>query len=80
MIRRSVARQLCDAGRVKVNGVRVKASKEVKPGDEIEIARGDRRTAAKVLALPSSKQVSKSAAADLVELTVDERQSDPLLP
>lgn len=80
VLRRSVARQLCDAGRISVNGIPAKASKEVKAGDEIEIIRGDKQTVARVLSIPSSKQVSKQAAGSLVEIVSSETVEDPLLP
>ena len=35
--RRTVANDACDGGRVSVNGRTVKASYDVKPGDEIKI-------------------------------------------
>ena len=40
--RRTVANEACDAGRVSVGGKPVRASYEVKVGDEIEIAFGSR--------------------------------------
>ena len=40
--RRTVATEACDGERVSVNGRQVKASYQVKPGDLIEIAFGDR--------------------------------------
>jgi len=80
VIRRSVARQLCDAGRIRVNEQTGKASKEIKPDDEIEIRRGERRTVIRVLAVPHSKQVSKTQAASLFETISDEPIADPLLP
>ena len=40
--RRTVANEACDAQRVSANGRVVKASYDVKPGDEIEIKFGSR--------------------------------------
>lgn len=40
--RRTVANEACDGGRVKVNGKTAKASYEVKVGDILEIAFGDK--------------------------------------
>ncbi len=40
--RRTVANEACDGGRVLVNGAPAKASREVKPGDVIEIRFGAR--------------------------------------
>ena len=47
--RRSVANDACDAERVSVNGRQVKASYQVKVGDKIEIALGNRTVAVEVL-------------------------------
>ena len=80
VLRRSVARQLCDAGRISVNGAAAKASKEVKTGDEIEIIRGPKRVVARVIQIPGTKQVSKVDAASLVEIVSDEITPEPLLP
>lgn len=80
VLRRSIARQLCDLGRINVNGVGAKASKEIKVGDQIEIIRGEKRTVARVLEIPGSKQVSKQAAGTLVEILSSDNVGDPLLP
>ena len=49
--RRTVANDACDAGRVSVNGKVVKASYDVKIGDVIEIAFGNKTVKAEVLAI-----------------------------
>lgn len=49
MKRRTVANEACDGGRVSVNGRKVKASYEVKVGDVLEIAFGQRLLRAEVL-------------------------------
>ena len=46
--RRTVANEACDNGRISVNGRVVKASYEVKVGDKIEIAMGQRTVAVEV--------------------------------
>jgi ribosomal 50S subunit-recycling heat shock protein len=46
--RRTVANDACDAGRVSVNGKVVKASYDVKVGDVIEIAFGNKNVKAEV--------------------------------
>lgn len=46
--RRTVANDACDAGRVSVNGKVVKASYDVKVGDVIEIAFGNKAVKAEV--------------------------------
>ena len=47
--RRTVANEACDNGRISVNGRVVKASYDVKVGDRLEIALGNRTLAAEVL-------------------------------
>jgi len=47
--RRTVANEACDNGRISVNGRVVKASYEVKIGDRIEIALGQRTLAVEVV-------------------------------
>ena len=47
--RRTVANEVCDAGRVLVNGKPAKASVKVKPGDIIEIQFGSRTVKVEVL-------------------------------
>jgi ribosomal 50S subunit-recycling heat shock protein len=53
--RRTVANEACDGERVSVNGRQVKASYQVKPGDVIEIAFGNRSLKVEVL------QISETA-------------------
>ncbi len=47
--RRTIANEACDAGRVSVNGKVAKASVEVKVGDVIELAFGNRTLRVEVL-------------------------------
>jgi ribosomal 50S subunit-recycling heat shock protein len=46
--RRTVANDACNAGRVTVNGRVAKASVDIKPGDEISIAFGNRTVSVRV--------------------------------
>ncbi len=63
--RRTVANEACDAGRVSVNGRVVKASYDVKVGDEIEIGFGNR--AVKVRVTDVKEVVRKEEAGDMFE-------------
>ncbi len=63
--RRTVANEACDGGRVSVNGKVVKASYDVKIGDEIEIRFGSK--ALKVKVTDVKEQVGKSDASSLYE-------------
>ena len=49
--RRTVANEACDAGRVMINGRIAKAGADIKPGDEIAIAFGDKTVKVKVLSV-----------------------------
>ena len=54
--RRTVANEACDAGRVAVNGTPAKASLNVKVGDVIEIAFGNKSVKAEVLAVADTSR------------------------
>ena len=63
IIRRTVANEACDAGRVMVNGKTAKASVSVKAGDVIEIAFGNKNV--KVEVLDVQETVRKEEAKEL---------------
>lgn len=64
--RRTVANDACDAGRISVNGMPVKASYDVKVGDIIEIGFGTKNVKAEVTSLQES--IRKEAAAEMFKL------------
>ena len=55
--RRTVANEACDAGRVVINGKVAKASADVKAGDVIEIAFGNKSVSYTHLTLPTTERV-----------------------
>ncbi|MBM0636957.1 RNA-binding S4 domain-containing protein [Campylobacter sp. VicNov18] len=59
--RRAIAEDMCRSGVVGINGVIVKASKEVKIGDIITLYFIQYTQSYKVLALPSTKNIPKNA-------------------
>lgn len=61
--RRTIANEACDAGRISVNDKVAKASYDVKVGDVIEIAFGDRKTRVEVVSVQET--VKKEAAAEM---------------
>ncbi len=63
--RRTIANEICDKGRVHVNGALVKASYQVKVNDLIELQLGQRTVKVKVLSLP--EHISKDEAHLLYE-------------
>ena len=61
--RRTVANEACDAGRVTLNGKIARASAEVKEGDVVEIAFGNRTVKAEILSVQET--VRKEEAAEM---------------
>ncbi len=61
--RRTVANEACDNGRISVNGRVVKASYEVKVGDQIQITMGPRTLAVEVLQI--TETVRKDTASEM---------------
>ncbi len=76
VVRRTVAQELCEAGAVEVNGVAARSSRAVRAGDEITVRRRGRIVTARVVALPDSRNVSKSQANTLYEIVRDERTEE----
>jgi ribosomal 50S subunit-recycling heat shock protein len=64
--RRTVANDACDASHVSVNGRVVKASYDVKVGDEISVSFGARKVTVRVLAVKET--VKKEDAVHLYEV------------
>ena len=67
--RRTVANEACDAGRVSVNGKEAKASVNVKVGDIIEIAFGQKTVKVRVLDIQDTTK--KDEAKDLYVIIGD---------
>ena len=59
--RRTIANEACDAGRVMVNGKVAKASQNVKIGDEIEIAFGQKTVKVRVKAIVETTKKEDAA-------------------
>ena len=72
--RRTVANEACDNGRVTLNGRVARASAEVKPGDIIGIAFGNRETKVEVLAV--QENVRKEAASDMFRYLPAEEKAE----
>ncbi len=52
---RSLSTQACDKGNVRLAGRALKPAYALKPGDELEVARGDLKLVVRVLAFPESR-------------------------
>ncbi|MBR6914834.1 MAG: RNA-binding S4 domain-containing protein [Clostridia bacterium] len=64
--RRTVANEACDNGHVEVNGKVARASLEVRPGDTVKIAFGERTVTLRVLDVRDN--VGKADASELYEV------------
>ena len=60
--RRTVAQEACDGGRVSVNGVVAKPSRDVKVGDAIEVSFGTKTLRAEVLSVQETVRKDDAAA------------------
>ena len=69
--RRAVAKELCDAGRIRVGGVKAKPARELKAGDILTLELPRRRLVAEVLELPAKGNVSKDMATGLYKIIED---------
>jgi ribosomal 50S subunit-recycling heat shock protein len=70
--RRTVAQNICEAGRVSLNGSAARSSHAVKAGDEITITRRDKITTVRILSLPNSRQTSRKEATTLFKVLSEE--------
>ena len=66
--RRTLAQQMCEAGAIKLNGLRAKSAHLVRSGDELVIRQRGRPSTIRVLEVPAVKQVPRSAAISLYEV------------
>ena len=69
--RRTVAKEICEAGKIRVNDLSAKAGKELKVGDVIDIAMGTRRLKIRVAELRET--VRANEADTLYEVLEDKR-------
>ena len=60
--RRTVANEMCDAGRVSVNGKAARASYDIKPDDVVEIVFGARNIKVRVVAVNEYAKKEDAAA------------------
>ncbi|HSF16566.1 MAG TPA: RNA-binding S4 domain-containing protein [Vicinamibacteria bacterium] len=70
--RRSLAKELCDEGVVRLNGKPARAGHSVAEGDELILDLRNRRLAVTVIALPDSA-ASAARPGELYEVVADER-------
>ncbi|MFZ7104724.1 MAG: RNA-binding S4 domain-containing protein [Peptococcaceae bacterium] len=61
--RRTLAKEVCDSGRIKINGNTAKAGSLVKPGDILEIGFGERQSRYQIMQV--AENVRADAAKDM---------------
>mgnify|MGYP000962797545 FL=1 len=76
--RRTLAKEVCDAGRVQINGRPAKAGTEVKPGDTVFIDFGRRQLTVRVVEV--REHVRAAEARELYEVVSEEFKPDSVLP
>jgi ribosomal 50S subunit-recycling heat shock protein len=75
--RRTLAKEMCDAGRVLVNGSEARAAREVRVGDTIDVQMLRRRLKFRVRSIPAHAP-GKEGGREMLELLEDRRDnSDP---
>jgi ribosomal 50S subunit-recycling heat shock protein len=72
--RRTIANEVCAAGRVSINGRPSKPSSEVKEGDLLEIAFGNGVTAIRILSVRETTR--KENASEMYEIVPLQRDQD----
>ena len=72
---RSVAKEICDAGAVRINGQPAKASQNVRSGDTVRLQLAHRDLELRVLDVPHGN-VAKRDAARYVEILRDDHRDD----
>jgi ribosomal 50S subunit-recycling heat shock protein len=72
ILRRTLAKDTCDAGRVSVNGVEARAGRELRVGDTIELDLPRRRLKLRVLSIPLHAP-GKDGAREMFEILEDRR-------
>jgi len=71
ILRRTLAKEMCDAGRVTVNGQEAKAGREVHAGDTISVRMPRRQLTFRVSSIPSHAP-GKEGAREMIELVGSE--------
>jgi ribosomal 50S subunit-recycling heat shock protein len=74
ILRRTLAKEMCDAGRVRVNGNEARAGREVHVGDTIEVRLPRRRLRLRILSIPPHAP-GREGAREMLELLEDRRDS-----
>ena len=71
--RRAIAQEMCDTGRVLVNGSAAKPAKTVKSGDMLRLSYASRIIDIDILAVPASAKNVKTPPEELYRVTGEQR-------
>jgi ribosomal 50S subunit-recycling heat shock protein len=74
VLRRTLAKEMCDAGRVAVNGVEARAGREVREGDTVDVRLPRRRLKIRIRSIPLHAP-GKEGGREMVELLEDRRDT-----
>ena len=74
VLRRTLAKAMCDAGRVSINGNESRAAHEVRVGDTVQVQLPRRRVTVRVRSIPSHAP-GKEGGREMWELLEDRRDS-----
>ena len=74
VLRRTLAKQMCDAGRVSINGNEARAAREVHVGDTVDVQLPRRRLKFRVRSIPAHAP-GKEGGREMLELLEDRRDS-----
>lgn len=71
--RRTVAQEMCDTGRVLLNGSPAKSAKEVRSGDILRLLYASKTIDIEVLAVPASSKNVRTSPDELYRVTAEQR-------
>ena len=71
--RRTIAQEMCGAGRVRVNGQAAKPAKEIKPGDRLSLTYVSRVLDVEILTVPTSSKNVKAPPEELYRVVLEQR-------
>ncbi len=71
--RRTVAQEMCGAGRVQVNGLEAKPAKEIGPGDVLRLSYSTRTIDIEVLKVPATSKNVKDPPEELYRVMSDRK-------
>jgi ribosomal 50S subunit-recycling heat shock protein len=74
ILRRTLAKEMCDAGRVSLNGNEARAGREVRVGDTVEVRLPRRRLKFRVRSIPAHAP-GKEGGREMLELLEDRRDN-----